>query len=363
MSLTDVMVLQAIFGLAFVVFEFPTGYIADRVGYRASLLSGAACWMAGWVLYARATSFATVAVAEIVLGAGSACVSGADRALLWASLEATGRGRQYLAWEGRVRAASQIGEAGSAAVGGWLYALHPRLPFWMQVPVSLMALVAALGLQEAPRRRAPASHGHLGRAGAIVRLALLERPRLRAAMLLSVTLGLSSFVMVWLIQPLAQARGVSPAWLGPLWAAAHLWLAVVSLGSARVVEVLERRGALVACWLLVPLGYGGLALTGAAWGLAFYLCFMTLRGLQAPILALVMQEEAPGEDRAAVLSLAALLFRLAFVVAGPTIGYLADAIGLEGTFGILALALGALSLGALVYFLRVDYRSAAAPSP
>ncbi len=64
MSLADIMVLQAIFGLAVVLFEFPSGYVADRVGYRWSLLVSTTLLMAGWLLYTRAESFWAVAVAE-----------------------------------------------------------------------------------------------------------------------------------------------------------------------------------------------------------------------------------------------------------------------------------------------------------
>ena len=87
MSLTDVMLLQAIFSLAVVLFEFPSGYFADRVGYRRSILVGTILLMAGWCIYVGGSSFAMVALAEVVLGAGSAFISGADRALLWASLD------------------------------------------------------------------------------------------------------------------------------------------------------------------------------------------------------------------------------------------------------------------------------------
>jgi hypothetical protein len=61
-------------------------------------------------------------------------------------------------------------------------------------------------------------------------------------MALSVALGLSTFVVIWLIQPAAQARGVPLAWFGPLGAGAHVWLALVSLASARVVGALRVRG-------------------------------------------------------------------------------------------------------------------------
>src|SRR6266542_3686743 len=63
MSLADIMVLQAISGLSVALFEFPSGYLADRVGYRRSLLVGTSFLMAGWLLYTRAESF--WAVAEI----------------------------------------------------------------------------------------------------------------------------------------------------------------------------------------------------------------------------------------------------------------------------------------------------------
>src|SRR5262245_2846993 len=255
MSLADIMLLQAVFGLAVVVFEFPSGYVADRVGYRRSLLIGALCWAAGWVIYSFASSFAGVALAEIVLGAGSAFFSGADRALLWVSLDAAGQSRQYTLWDGRIRAASQAGEAASAAVGGWLYALTPRLPIWLQVPVALGTLTAAFALREVPRPPISEHQSHLDRAVHIVRFTLWHHPRLQAAMALNVALGLSTFVMVWLIQPYAQARGIPPAWFGPLWAAAHAWLAGVSLASARVVGAVGVRPTLLTCCLLVPVGY------------------------------------------------------------------------------------------------------------
>ena len=354
MSMTDIMVLQAIFGLAVVVVEFPSGYFADRAGYRLSMLLGAALWMVGWFAYTQGTTFAAIAVAEIILGAGNAFVSGADRALLWTSLDARGQASRYLRWEGRLRASGQAAESASAAVGGWLYALNPRFPFWLQVPVSAASVVSVLALREGPRGTTSAPHGHLRHAAAILKLALRDHRRLRAALLLNVALAQGTFVVLWLIQPLAQARGVPTAWFGPLWALAHLWLVGVSLASARLTEGLGRGAVLVLCWLLIPVGYLGLLAGASAWGLVFYLCFMTVRGLQGPILAAVMQEDAPGEDRAAVLSLSALAFRLAFVVAGPPIGLLADRAGLHVALMALAVAMTALAGAALVAFLRAD---------
>ena len=100
---------------------------------------------------------------------------------------------------------------------------------------------------------------------------------------------------------------------------------------------------------------GALALSHVAWGLAFYLCFMTIRGLQAPILANVMQQDASAEDRASVLSIAALVFRLSFVVVGPPIGALVDRAGMETALGVLAVVLGALALLTFSGFVRAHH--------
>lgn len=352
MSLTDVMTLQAAFSLSVVVCEFPSGYLADRIGYRASLLIGGVAWVAGWLGYVRAASFGAVLLAEMGLGVGAAFISGADRALLWVSLETAGRGSEYVRWDGRMRAAGQASEAVTSATGGWLYTISPRLPFWLQIPVAALGLASIVALREVPRPTAARHRSHLERAWHVLRFTLWRGRRLRAAMALAVALGLSSFVMVWLIQPYMRARGIPPSWFGPVWAAAHAWLTMVSLGSARVVSALGVRGTLFGCCVLIPLGYAGLAASSSAGGVVFYLAFMTLRGLQGPILGRVMQEEALPDDRASVLSVAALLFRLSFVIAGPPIGVLVDRVGMNGALAILGVLFTAASLAALFAFAR-----------
>ena len=352
LSLTQIMVLQAIFGLASVVFEFPSGYLADRVGYRTALLAGAALWTLGWTIYAIATTFGEIALGEIVLGAATAFVSGADSALLFSSLAAANDVGAYTRWEGRARAAGQACEAGSSAVGGWLYALTPRLPFWLQVPNALATVALVATMRQPPRARVTVATSHFARMWHVVRTTLRHR-RLRSAIQLSVTLGLSTFTMVWLIQPWMQRRGIPVAWFGPIWAAAHLWLATVSLASARVADAIGVRVTLATSAVLVVAGYALLAVLDTPWAVAAYLCFMTTRGLQSPILATVIQADAPHEDRASVLSLNALCFRLAFVACGPAVGALVDRFTLEPTLGALAVASAAASAGALVAFRRV----------
>jgi hypothetical protein len=352
MSFVEIMTLQAIFALVVVVLEFPSGYVADRIGHRAALRVGALLWAAGWIAYATGRTFAGMAGAEALLAVGTAFTSGADSALLFGALDAAGRGSRYAAWEGRVRAAAQTAEAVAAAAGGALYAAGPRLPIWLQVPVAGAALATTAGMREPPRAVPGTRLSHARRALDIVGATLWRRPRLRTTVGLSVVLGLSSFYLVWLIQPYMQARGVPEAWFGPIWAGAHLWLAGASLASDRAVSAFGPRGTLLACCLLIAAGYGGLAAGEAAASFLFYLCLMTVRGLQGPILLQYLQREAPAGDRASVLSLNAMLFRAAFVLTGPLVGLVVERLGMAAALAILGTALTLVALAALAAFAR-----------
>jgi predicted MFS family arabinose efflux permease len=352
MSLADIMTLQAIFSLAAVVSEFPSGYAADRLGRRTSLLIAAVLGIAGWVAYALGTTFVGMMVAEVVLGASMAFASGADSALLFTTLHEAERAGEYPHWEGCVRATAQASEAMSSGLGGYLYSLTPRLPFWLQVPIAVTALGTVVAMQEGPRAAPHERVSHAAQAWRIIRRTLLHHARLRTTMALSVTLGLSTFVMVWLIQPYMQSRGIPEPWFGPLWAAAHLYLAAVSLLSAHAAERIGPQAVLLACCLLVAVGYGALAFSTSAAAVAFYLCFMTIRGLHGPILINVLQRDAPEDARASVLSLNALLFRLGFAIIGPPVGMLVDRLGQESALALIGAGFFTATLAAFAAFRR-----------
>jgi hypothetical protein len=158
--------------------------------------------------------------------------------------------------------------------------------------------------------------------------------------------------MVWLIQPYMQNRGIPEPWFGPLWAAAHLYLAAASLLSVRATARFGAQAVLLACCLLIAVGYLGLSFSTSAAAVLFYLCFMTIRGLHAPILITALQNDAPEGLRASVLSMNALLFRLGFVLIGPPAGMLVDWIGLETALAYLGVVFAGASLAAVGAFRR-----------
>lgn len=333
------------------IMEYPSGYISDRIGYRAALNLASLLGIIGWGLYSFADSFTGVLIAEIILGISFSFISGTDSALLYESLKATGEEQHYARHEGRMNGLGQIGEACGAIFAGLLYAKAPLLPFFIQVAVWILALLLTRTLVE-PQRQIYNPISHWTEALESTRYALVENLRLRYTILLNLILGLASFYPVWLIQPYMQDGNVPIAWFGPIWALANLSVAFSALASYRTHRRLGDRQIILLFILLIVTGYLGLGLTGGVWGFLFYYLLTCMRGLRGPMLLNHAQREIPSTKRAGILSLQSLAFRISFVCTGPLVGSLADTVGVQQTFLFLCSAFAVILPPVAWLFLR-----------
>jgi len=361
LSLTEIMLLQAVFSFASLCLEFPSGYISDRLGYRFSLNLAAALGILGWTLYTLADSFSSVLMAEIVLGISFAFISGSDSALLYESLRQQGREEEYGRLEGRMTGWAQTGEAVGALGAGLLYATAPVLPFAIQIVVWIFALAITLSLRDTPPA-AEIERSHLAEMLAIGKLAFYDNRRIRSTIALSTLLGLASFYPVWLIQPFMQQCQLPVGWFGPIWAGANLTVALFSVLSHRFTSFLGTRGQLKLFLILSLAGLGGLGLTAGLFSFLFYYLLTAMRGLQGPFSRHYLQREGNRSNRASLLSLKALAFRLAFVLTGPVIGLAADRFGLNTTFEILTLLFLVLYIPLAKCFFRHNELSTTIPA-
>ncbi len=350
MTMTEIMALQAGFGLAMALFEFPSGFLADRIGYRRTLLAASLVTACAWGLYVGAGSFWRIALAEALLGVGLSLVSGTDSALLYESLVESGEERQFSRWSGRMVFWGQSAEGLAALSAGLLYTLSPRLPFQLEVGVWVANLGVALALVE-PIRSRPSLGQSADQIKRMLRFAVLESPRLRRLIGAIVVFGLSSFIPVWMIQIYAVEAGMGESWLGPMWAVANFIVALTALASHRLERRLGLSTSLSICGLLVGIGYFGLAAVHHLWGFVFYFCLTAARGLSSPILQHEEHRAVASANRAGFLSLRSLVFRLSFLVLGPLVGAAVDRSGQRPVLGALGMLL-CLAIAAAVLALR-----------
>ena len=337
LSLTEILTLQVFFSLASVLMEYPSGYVSDRLGYRWALVTACLFGIIGWSCYLAAGTFWGVLVAELLLGVSYAFISGSDTALLFETLRASDRVDLYARLDGRLVSWGQGGEAAGALFAGAMYASWPLLPFVAQIVVWTVALMLCLTLREPASEDGGPVTSHLAEALGVCRQAFGD-PAIRSTIFSGMLLGLASFYMVWLIQPHMQACSVPLAWFGPVWAGANLAVALGASASHRVHGWLGTRGTFGLFFVLIVTAYTGLGFGTAAASFLFYYLLTIMRGMQGPIMRSRLQALSERRNRASILSLHSLVFRLGFVLSGPLVGSLADRRGLSTAF--LTLAVG-----------------------
>lgn len=358
MSMSQIFSVQAFFGLTMAVFEFPSGYIADRLGYRRTLVAASVLGVLGWALYSRAGSIAGVVLAEAVLGVSISLVSGCDAALLYESLAEDGREVDFARWLGRTRFFGQASEGSAALAAGLMYVVDPSLPFMVQSGVAVLSLCVSLALHE-PRRHAPVAGEHWAQIRQLVRHALYENKPLSAVLALTIALSMASFVPVWLVPLYATSAGVPEAWIGPIWAAANYIVAIASLLSSRIASQLGLVAALGVCVALIAAAYTGLAASHAMFGFAFYFLLTFMRGLFGPVLMHIENRLIPSSDRAGFLSFRSLLFRVSFLALGPLVGWGVDVHGMHPVLWAVGALLSVASLAAWLRFASLQPHAAA----
>ena len=230
------------------------GWLSDRVGRRRMFLVAVGLFGLGSLLGALAGGPLTLVGARVVQGAGA----GGLLVLVQAEVAVLVPLRQRAAVMSGVGAVFAAAVVAGPPLGGWL-ASGPgwRWAFWLNVPLTLAAVVAAVALmppgrpQRQQRPRSP--------------LSVLRRREVRRATTGGLLLGASSFGMLaYLPTYLQLVLGLSPGRAGLLMLALFGGLGILTVVAAQVV----RRGGPVRLLLVVGAlaVAAGLALLGSGAG-------------------------------------------------------------------------------------------------
>ena len=347
----EVLDLQAIYSLAVMLFEIPTGMLCDRLGRRRVMLLGASLNLVGFAGFAAAHGFVAYGAVQLVLAAGWSLVSGADVALIYDVLDKVGADRDARRRAlGNYTLAQVCGEAAAAVVGGLLAGWSMRGLGWATAVEAVLPLLIAAGLPAGARPAGAAAMRvrAIGRASREVFATTL--PRLLFANW--VVWGLSTFTAVWLLQPSWQAHGVALRWFGLLWAGTLLTVGVASRLAPRLVRVAGAQWSFVVLAVLPVAAYGGMALLAGAPAVLAGFLFYVSRGLNSVVLREAFNHEVPARYRATFNSLGSGASRLGYAVCGPLIGLVIDRDGLRVALGSLALVFLVVFVGLAVPLAR-----------
>jgi MFS family permease len=323
LSMKDIMILQAVYSIAIVVLEVPSGYLADVIGRKKTLIIGAIFGTLGFTTYSLSFGFMGFLVAEIILGIGQSCISGADSAMLYDSLMDRGQEKKYTRYEGRITSLGNVAEAVAGILGGLLAGFAIRAPYVAQAFVAFIALPAALTLVEPTRKTLLIKSGMM-EIVKIARFALITDRPLRRNILFSAITGTATLTMAWFAQPFFEYARIDIAWFGILWTTLNLTVAITSYTAHILEKKLGQRWSVLLIALLIPMGYLALSRFHLPIGLLVLYLFYLVRGYATPVLKDYINRITASHIRATVLSVRNFIIRLLFALTGPLLGWVKD---------------------------------------
>jgi hypothetical protein len=326
---TQIFTIQAAFHLAVLLLEVPSGYLADVIGRKKTLVFGAIFFPLGLAFYAAGRSFAAFIFAEVLLAVSVSMRSGCDSALIFDSLRQLGRESEYKRFEGRSALLARTGTAVSSVVGGLLAAVFLRLPFLANIATALFMPSLALALAE-PEREKRRSAEPWRDILSICRYCL-QQPHIRPVILFCGLLMASQLTGLWAYFLLYKDLGIGIGWFGILFAVFQL---AGALGGSRAHAFSERFGGRASLFLMLlcPLFFIMLGLLPSFWLLPLIPANALLWNLAYPVLLERLNLAVGSDVRATVLSLAAMAGSVTFVIISPLFGRMVDAVSLSAAF-------------------------------
>jgi MFS family permease len=190
--------IQSLYYLAFILFELPTGSLADRYGYRRSMQLGAGVLIFANLLPPLASGFYGMLLHFLAIAAARSLISGAASAYIYEYLKSQKRIDDYRKIEGRARSYGLIVKVLCWSSVGYLVSLDFDLPYYLTAFNALAAFICATGLPgEVLKKSAPPTGATPPRPSFKNSLQdILKSP----AILQSMFLGAGVFVLVRLLQ-------------------------------------------------------------------------------------------------------------------------------------------------------------------
>jgi MFS family permease len=347
---------NAYFTAGMVLFEIPTGVVADRWGRRASFLCGTLTLAATTGLYVLLwqleSAFVWWAIVSVLLGLGFTFFSGATEAWLVDALTATSFDGQLEGVFSRGQVIMGAMTLGGTVAGGYIAQLtNLGVPYLVRTAILIgmfaLALIMMHDLGFTPAR----GDRPVAEVKKIVHSSVqygLKVPAVRAIMLAGMFTGGIEIYVYYALQPhLLNLWGDQTAYgIAGLAAAVIAGAQMVGgLLTPRIRRAFRRRTS--ALLVLAALGVAMLALIGLFDNFWVVIVLITLWELMSyaglPIREAYLNGMIPSQQRATILSFDSLINNAGGIVAQPSLGRSADIWGYQVSF-LLSAAGSALAL-------------------
>lgn len=329
---TQIAVIEGISYLLALLLELPWGIIADRIGYRKTMICGCGFYFISKIVFWQADGFGAFMLERVLLSAALAALSGVEESILYLSCSPEKRQQTF----GRSEAFSTIGLLISAGAYSLFMEGNYRLTSFATMLSYGLAAFLSLGIRDVRPTEARMRSAFPG-------FISLLKDTLRRRHLLLFLAGMALFtesaqmITVWLNQNQYLRCGMNGAGMG--WA--YIVVSAAGLTGAFSHRLTERMGMRrFAAMLFLSSAAASLLLMGirsVALSVLLVAAVSMARALLLPLAAIISSDAVHTHSRATQLSIFAMIQNIFAAGTSFVLGRASD-ISLNAAFMLCALA-------------------------
>jgi len=342
MSLVEIGLLESVYHITGVLFELPTGVIADVYGKKFSVVTGRIISVISCILMMTADSFLGFAIAFSLSSASMNLNSGAAEALVYDSLKELGEEEKYKKIWGDLAFVMSIAQGLAVLLGGILADVKFLYAYIFGTVIQIGALIAAFSFSEPPIHKEKDENQEKQQGNLIVNQLVTSIKVLKARRMVLYLILFSALVasvqttVYFYSQKYFSDMGYSKTAIAIICTLSSVVDAISSKYAYRIEELLRLKGTLISIALVNLFSLMGLALIKNL-SIVFFLVTSISGGVGFIIFSDYINKNIPSEYRATILSFDSLCFSAFMICVFPLFGLLAEKIGFSITFGIIAL--------------------------
>lgn len=338
MSLLQIGLLESIFHATGIVFEIPSGMLADRFSYKTNLyVSRLTSILSSILMLTGQGNFWIYTMAMIINALSYNFDLGTSSALLYDSAVEAGLKDRYLKISSLMSGVSEAAISLGTVLAGLFVHGYLYITYYIMIAVSIIVLILIWLIKEPTMKKKNDEVVTMKKIILTVKEEMKSNPSLFTWMMIFQFVGTIMCMFYFYYQK--QLPDLAE------WQISTVML-IGSVLNILAVSLASKIGKTWHSFRIFPVV---VSLTGAAYVLSFlgtpfmyimiYLATNALYAMYQPIFYNDLQQYLPSSARATMLSVASMMFSLSMIIIFPIVGWLIDSFGFDQTFIGLGLVL------------------------
>jgi len=336
-SLEQFAIIMGVFSLSTLLFEIPTGVLADLFGKKNTLLLSRFMFIIEIVLIAFYNGFWVFLIAKVISGIGVSLSSGTNQAFLFDTLKRLKRQNEHKKISGMLSFITYVSMAFVFIVGALLFTIDPKLPAIASLPLILLGFLLTLFLKEPykPKKRINLRNYLIHLNEGITYF--FRHKYLKYLASLTLLVGTAISIMLSLSSVYFEKILIPVGFIGILSFVGAMLSAFSAKKAHKFEEILGEKKSFLFIQVFITLSILLMALIIPYYGIIFFLIIPLTQGFYEVVLGDYVNRHISTSHRATMLSINNMFDNIGIFILFPIIGYLIKFYSLSFsylTFGI-----------------------------